>query len=120
MRSPKSFLIALGTALSASFFIPVAAAEEPETGLEAELETNDVEDVELVSAGTLDSDTERSPAVVVGVKTVRPGHDPQMIGVFLFSRRPTLTAHEPRALSPLRIAPARLNGIWVLVAEGRF
>ena len=123
MRSSRLFLIALGTALSALLVSPVAAAEEPVAGAEVDTETEiepgDAEDWELVSAGTFGSDTERTPAVVLGLKTVRPGHDPEMIGVFLFSRRPALSA-QPRQRPPLRIAPARQNGVWVLVAEGRF
>lgn len=120
MRSMRLLLVALGSALSALLVSPVAAAEEPAMAEEAEL---GVEDVELVSAGTLRKDTERKPAVVLGLKTVSPGRDPEMIGVFLFSRRPRPESREQQQrqeAAPLRIAPARQNGVWVLMAEGRF
>lgn len=137
MRSSRLLLIALGSALSALLVSPVAAADEPgmnargefvveevgDTRDDEDTETaeDDSEDVQLVSAGTLGKDTERRPAVVFGLKTVRPGHDPEIIGVFLFSRRLAAVApKEKRSASPLRIAPARQNGVWVLMAEGRF
>lgn len=120
MRSSRLFFIALGAALSALLMSPVAAAEEPEVETGAEIEpSSDAEDWEFVSAGTFGRDTERTPAVVLGVKTERPGHDPEMIGVFLFSRR-ALSEQQPRPRPPVRIAPARQNGVWVLVVEGRF
>ena len=120
VRSSRLFFIALGTALSALLVTPVAAADEPPADTDAELEVPDVEDWTLLSAGWFGRNTERTPAVVLGLKTVRPGHDPEMIGVFFFSRRPALSARQPGQRSPLRIAPARQNGVWVLVAEGRF
>ena len=134
MRSSRLFFTALGSALSALLVSPVAAADEPvmdpEVALDSEdtedadgediEEVEDIQDLDIVSAGTLRSDTERTPAVVLGLKTMRPGRDPEMIGVFLFSRRPTPAPRERRSAAPLRIAPARLNGVWVLIAEGRF
>lgn len=116
MRLSRCLWVAVGSALSALLVSPVAAADEPILDPEVEV----VDDLELVSAGTLRDNTERRPAVVVGVKTYRADRTPQMIGVFLFSRRPVLAPNQPRFAAPIRIAPARQNGIWVLIAEGRF
>ncbi len=117
MRLLRCFWVALGSALSALLVSPVAAADEPVWEPQVE---EVVDDLEFVSAGTLRDNTERRPAVVVGVKTYRPGRNPEMIGVFLFSRRPALAPNQRSISAPIRIAPARQNGIWVLIAEGRF
>jgi hypothetical protein len=124
MASLRSLFVASSTALAALLASPVAAATPALTAEEAELEAAEAEhedsESELVTAGIWRFGETRAPRVVLGLKTSFPGRDPELVGLFLFGRRQNDSALQRRPNPPLRIAPARRYGVWVLVAEGRF
>jgi hypothetical protein len=122
MASIRSLFLASTTALAALLASPITAATaaEDEAALEAseaELETSDSP---FVTAGIWRFGEASAPRVVLGLKTAFPGRDPELVGLFLFGRRQHEGALQRRPSPPLRIAPARRYGVWVLVAEGRF
>jgi hypothetical protein len=122
MTSLRSLFAATSTVLAALLASPVAAAQaftEDEAELEAAEELEASESA-LVTAGIWRFGETRAPRVVLGLKTAFPGRDPELVGLFLFRRSQSDSALRRRPTPPLRIAPARRHGVWVLVAEGRF
>lgn len=122
MASIRSFVLASTTALAALLASPVASATtaEDEAALEASESELESSESPLVTAGIWRFGETRAPRVVLGLKTAFPGRDPELVGLFLFGRRQSDGDLQRRPVTPLRIAPARRHGVWVLVAEGRF